>query len=213
MSEFSTQKHKSFMKGNPSTPWNPREPTNTTPVEYEKQVLSWLEGACPQVNSFRIEHLKKLSGSGGEYEFDGVAEIEVFNGAIIKILIECKRYSSPVEREVILAFHSKILDVGAHKGMVFSTSGFQKGAISYATSKGIAAISFFEGQYLYETRSLYPPYKPPSHLQFPKFAGSMFSGDENRFTVSTFDESNLEVLGQFLNGDFVDLKILEKTTR
>jgi hypothetical protein len=36
---------------------------------------------------------------------------------------------------------SKIQDTSAHKGIVFSTSGFQKGALEYAKAHGISAVS------------------------------------------------------------------------
>ena len=38
--------------------------------------------------------------------------------------------------------------------MIFSTSGFQKGAIQYADANGIATIIFLNGDAIYETRTI-----------------------------------------------------------
>lgn len=125
-----------------------------TPEEYELQVKAWLEEAQDGLTKFKMEHLKKIEGDSGDYEIDVTAEFEIFGGAELKVLIECKRYSSPVKRDVIMVLESKLRDSSAHKGMVFSTSGFQSGALQYAGKRGIATIGFQEGKYNYETKSL-----------------------------------------------------------
>lgn len=96
------------------------------------------------LTQFTIGHLVVLPGSGGEYEFDAVAEFSIFDGARIVVLVECKRYNRPVERDVILSLSSKLYDVGAQKAMIFSTAGFQKGALEFAASNGIATENQFK---------------------------------------------------------------------
>ncbi|MBK9981062.1 MAG: restriction endonuclease [Saprospiraceae bacterium] len=159
------------MKRNPNSPWNPANICDVTPAEYEQQVFEWLQTDQTKIEYLEITRLEKLSGSGGEYEIDCVARFEVFHGAKITIIIECKRYTRPVEREKVLALYSKMLDVGAQKAMMFSTSGFQMGAIEYSKDKAIALITFIQGDWLYENRSMFPDAIPPSYLRFPKYAG------------------------------------------
>jgi restriction system protein len=46
--------------------------------------------------------------------------------------------------------------------MIFSTSGFQKGALEYAAAHGIATITFIDGKSTYETRAMNSqPVEPP----------------------------------------------------
>jgi len=111
--------------------WNPSSSINISPKEYEKQVVSWLQRSKGTLVSFNVQHLKYLEGSGGNYEFDAVAEFSIFEGAKIIILIECKRYSKPVQRGKMLELYAKLEDVKAHKAMMFATSGFQSGALEF----------------------------------------------------------------------------------
>jgi restriction system protein len=101
-----------------------------------------LRAAGATLERFHVQHLKHLSGPGGDYEFYAVAEFSILRGARILVLVECKRYSQPVEREKLLALWAKVQDVKAHKAMIFATCGFQSGALEYAKSYGIATIAF-----------------------------------------------------------------------
>ncbi len=188
------------MKRNPKSPWNPAEIVAVSPNEYEKQVVEWLNSHTTSLKSFKVNHRHNLSGSGGEYELDGYAEIEIFNGATIKVLVECKRHTKPIEREVILAIHAKLQDTGAHKALIFSTSGFQKGAIEYSRSKGIATITFLKGSWLYETRSSDAHVDSPTHISSPQFAG-ILNYYEGSIHCSTIVEDRKQVLVDFLVGE------------
>lgn len=66
--------------------------------------------------------------------------------------------------------HDKVRSVGAHKGMLFTTSGFQSRAIKYAKAHGIALVSIIDGAATYETRSAFPvAAQRPAWLNLPKF--------------------------------------------
>jgi hypothetical protein len=52
--------------------------------------------------------------------------------------VECKHYKKKVPVDDVEEFHSKIDDIGAHKGIVITTVGFQVGAIKTAKARGIA---------------------------------------------------------------------------
>lgn len=52
-------------------------------------------------------------------------------------LVECKRWKEPVSRDRIDVLASSIEALGAQNGAVFTTTGFEAGAIAYAKGKGI----------------------------------------------------------------------------
>ena len=185
-------------KRNPESPWNPANPADISPEEYEKQVVGWLRGAGGTLDKFEVKHLGHLSGSGGDYEFDAVAQFTILNGAQIVVLVECKRYSRPVEREKLLSLWAKMQDVKAHKGMIFATCGFQSGALEYAKAYGIATVAFVEGAFLYETKGAGPSGPPPSWAGLPDYAGIFLTQKDNQISCSTIDLRNTEVLSEWL---------------
>lgn len=57
-------------------------------------------------------------------------------------LWECKNYPNhPVTVDEVEEFHSKLTQVGAHKGTVVTRFGFQAGAIAFAKSRGIGLMT------------------------------------------------------------------------
>ena len=67
-------------------------------------------------------------------------------------LVECKYWDSSVTREKVGYFKSILDDLKAHKGIIVTTKGFQKGAISYAQSQNIGLIKITNDMY-FETYS------------------------------------------------------------
>ncbi|MGA2317064.1 MAG: restriction endonuclease [Thermodesulfobacteriota bacterium] len=185
-------------KWNRESPWNPAHPVGITPKEYEKQVVSWLMAAGSNLEQFEVQHLQHLEGQGGDYEFDAIAKLSMLKGASIIILIECKKYSRPVEREKILALWAKLQDVGGHKAMMFATSGFQSGALKFAKTKGIATITFVQGSFLYETRGLDTPSVPLPWADLPAYAGIMLREEEETIHSTVIDHRNIEPLKEWI---------------
>jgi restriction system protein len=178
--------------------WNPDNPIKIAPEVYEKQVVNWLRTVGPELQKFTVSHLEKVHGHGGEYSIDGWAEFEVFGGTKICVLVECKRHRRPVERDVILGVHAKAQEIGAQKSIVFSTSGFQRGAVEFATSAGIALVIFVDGKHTYVTRSRdktceagYPP-------DLPDFAGQMIWCDGNRTSIATVTDDRIDPLEEWI---------------
>lgn len=178
--------------------WDPINPIEVTPEDYEKQVISWLQSAGRKLQGFTVNHLQKIHGDGGEYSIDGWAEFEIFGGTKVCVLIECKRYKRPVERDVILGVHAKAQAVGAHKSIVFSTSGFQRGAVDFAASAGVALIVFVDGKATYFTRSrealpeaCYPP-------DSPQFAGHMILAEAAKTTISVLTDKWITPLAEWI---------------
>jgi len=89
--------------------------------------------------SIRVFHLKEYPrrSSGLPIKIDVSFETEVA-GARIVVLIECKHYRRQVDVGAIDEFFAKLQDVGAHKGIIVTTLGFQPGAEKAAEGRGIA---------------------------------------------------------------------------
>lgn len=60
------------------------------------------------------------------------------------LIIECKDYKSPVPITAVEAFRTKLEDVGADKGVMVSSSGFQQGAVETAKAYGIELFTLTE---------------------------------------------------------------------
>jgi len=58
------------------------------------------------------------------------------------VAVECKDHSTSISIEKIEAFHSKLADVGADKGVIIAKSGFQQGARAAAGHYGIILMTF-----------------------------------------------------------------------
>lgn len=59
-------------------------------------------------------------------------------GANLLVIVECKNYKNSVSVDEVEEFYSKLDDIGAHKGILVTTVGFQDGAIKVAKGRGIA---------------------------------------------------------------------------
>jgi restriction system protein len=184
---------------NQNSPWNPAYALNISPKEYENQVVDWLKASCRTLEKFKVQHLRHLSGPGGDYEFDAVSEFTMFNGARIIVLVECKRYSQPVKRDHVMALWAKLQDVKAQKAMIFATCGFQSGALEYARTYGIAAIAFVEGKFLYETRATTPTPEPATWAKVPKFVGIFMRNDNGSIRCTSLDIEHKDVISEWLN--------------
>ena len=56
---------------------------------------------------------------------------------IYTTIVECKRWKKPVTRQVIDVLFASVEDLNASKGVIFTTKGYEEGAIEYAKSKNI----------------------------------------------------------------------------
>jgi len=141
-----------------------------TATEFEYLVREWILKQSGELTSLEVIHNVKLEAYDSTYQIDVLAKFQAFGGAEFTVLIECKKHRHPVEREMVQVLHDKIRSLGAHKGLLFTTSGFQSGAIKYAQTHGIALVSIMEGVATYQTKSAFPvEAKPPAWLNLPKF--------------------------------------------
>jgi hypothetical protein len=78
--------------------------------------------------------------SGHRHQIDIAIEIKVAVLDLL-VLIECKCYRRSVEVSDVLEFVSRLHDIGASKGAMVTTVGFQEGAILLAKSHRVALIT------------------------------------------------------------------------
>lgn len=125
-----------------------------TPTEFEKYCLDILAGFAEedQLSDFTITHNVKIPAEDGTYQIDVYATFMAM-GVEFKVLCECKQYTSPVNREKVVVLHDKLRSLGAHKGILLSTSGFQSGAIQYAKVHGISLIRVEDYHFEYLSHS------------------------------------------------------------
>jgi restriction system protein len=123
-------------------------------------------------------------------------------GAHFLVLVECKDHSRPVEREDVQVLADKVRAAGAQKGMLFSTNGFQRGAVEYARSHGVALVRVIEGALTYESRGLpvdgLRP-EPPPWAKIPPFVGQLiWLADNGNVRTSLLERGRIDALKAFL---------------
>lgn len=125
-----------------------------TPIEFEKYCRDILASFAEeeQLSNFSITHNVRIPAEDGTYQID-IYAVFMALGVEFKILCECKQYTSPVNREKVVLLHDKLRSLGAHKGVLLSTSGFQSGAIQYAKVHGIALIRVEDYRFEYLSHS------------------------------------------------------------
>lgn len=85
-------------------------------------------------------HLKKYLGKSGQEHAIDVSFETTLSDLRLLILVECKHYARSVGVEDVLTFAYRLRDVGAHKGIIVTTQGFQEGAVQVARAEGIALL-------------------------------------------------------------------------
>lgn len=128
-----------------------------TPTEFELHCMEILWGYAEEekLPAFKIEHDVKLTSSDGTYQIDVYATYTAL-GAEMKILAECKQYKKRVGRDKVEVLESRLRSLGAQKGILLSTAGFQSGAIQFAEKHGIALIQVFDTRVNWYSHSSWP---------------------------------------------------------
>jgi restriction system protein len=164
-----------------------REITYVSPADYEKAVKHMLDCQADRPGSYESKLLETVPGSDGEYVIDVTARFTAL-GVDFLILVECKCLKRKVARADLQVLLQKIQSTGAQKGLVFSTAGFQIGALEFAKAHGIATIQFTDGAATYFTKSVgsdAAPARPPSWVNLPDYVGIWIR--DNHYTVISVD--------------------------
>ena len=110
-----------------------------SPKDYERLVKTLMTTTFEAIDA-QAFHLKKYLGKSGQhYEIDVSFEARI--GVLeLLVLVECKRYKRPVTVQEVADFAYRIQDTGAHKGVLVSPHGFQRGALQVAKAEKIALL-------------------------------------------------------------------------
>jgi restriction system protein len=177
------------------------EKMDMTPEEFEQYVKDWFDSEGIVLKSYKSIINSKVAADDGVYEIDIDITYESL-GVEFRVLVECKRHSDNIKREVIQVLHQKLQSIGAHKGIVFSTSDFQSGALEYAKKHGIACITVAESRMLAQTRSADRKAVSQEYCDFfglPKFSGYLKEyRDNGTIHYSIVDKSHLEYIEKVL---------------
>lgn len=186
------------MSHDPRLTGNRPTPLEITPLKFEALVSDWLNklSSDSSIPAVKIKHSAVVSGLSGEYRIDVLAEMEIFGGAAITILIECKHQQRPVERDEVIILEGKLRDTGAHKGMLFATSGFQSGALEYANQRGIATIKVADGTWGYQTRGAFDGTRPepPPWMHFDTYSGIRIVPTGTGTSMATINSDRVDAL-------------------
>ena len=126
-----------FKRFDPSDLPEPPPDALQGPIEAEIDEPKWLvyQKAIAELekkygDGCRVLHDHKVMGrrSKEERQVDVWLEVEVGYDHGVTIAIECKRLADPVGIKDVDAFYGFLDDVGANKGIIFSSSGYTKGA-------------------------------------------------------------------------------------
>jgi hypothetical protein len=115
-------------------------PDAISPGEFEEFVAELLGSAAPLVTGMVVTPHEKIRGVDGEYDFDATVRYELW-GLSFLVLAEAKRHKNPIKRELVQILHQKVQSVGAHKGVMISTAPYQRGAIDFARTHGVALVT------------------------------------------------------------------------
>lgn len=117
--------------------------------EIEKGKLPFPEGQT------KLTPKKKYRAkSGNKIEVDIAIEVfrDLTQKPFIIALVECKDYAKPIDTMRIGDLHNKMGLIGAHKGIIFTTSGCQSGVMKEAEfyNIGIARLDYGDEEPIYE---------------------------------------------------------------
>jgi len=165
-----------------------------TSTEFEILVRDYLRDLGHELKSFNAIHNSVINTVDGNYQIDIFAEFK-FLGADFRVLIECKKHKYSKKREIVQLLFDKLRATGTQKGMIFSTSGFQKGAILFAKKHGIALVRVIDGKYTcFAKGENLKDYEPPTWNDISKYVGEF----RNETSISYLQEGNIDSLRNFL---------------
>jgi hypothetical protein len=162
-------------------------PADISPDEFEQFVADVLSAGAPGLEGYRVTPHEVLEGTDGTYDFDATVRFS-YLGADFLVVVEAKRHANAIKRELVQVLHSKMGSVGAQKAILVSTAAFQRGAINFAKTHGIALVRVSEGRFTYETRNAELT-GPPSGDEarehgIPTYIGACFGPGERPSSIS-----------------------------
>jgi restriction system protein len=173
--------------------------TEITAAEFELQVKRFLESTSRKLEKFQTEHRESIEGPDGTYEIDITARFRIF-GAKFLVLVECKHHKNRIHRDYVQVLHAKQVSLGAQKAMMFSTSGFNEGAVNYALQHGIALVQLASEETLYFTKSANRTPLPDSVPAYVGWLIAKHDGATDGVSHSLIAPGHPDALNKFLFG-------------
>lgn len=173
-----------------------------TPKDFEQYVKNWFDNQGLRLTSYKSIINNIVPTDDGHYEIDIDITYEAF-GVDFRVLVECKKHSNSIKREVLQVLHQKIQSIGAHKGIICATSDFQSGALEFSKKHGIACIKVLETRMTIQTRSI--DRQPVSQeycdfFKFPKLTGYLNTWtNDDVLQQCIVNKENLEYINKILN--------------
>lgn len=137
-------------------------PADMSPADFEQFVVKTLRSINHEVDDLKVTLHELVEASDGTYDMDATMRFRL-GGMDFLVLVEAKKHTHPIKREIPQILHQKVQSSGAQKGLIVSTAPFQRGALDFAKAHGIALITVTEGRFIFETRSAMP--RPPMTRQ------------------------------------------------
>jgi hypothetical protein len=164
-------------------------PADITPVEFEEFVVELLKWVEPALGGLTVTLHDKIACADGTYDFDATVRFELA-GMQFLVIVEAKRHKNPIKRELVQVLHQKLQSVGAQKAAMISTAPYQRGAVDFAMTHGIALATVTEGRFMFETRaaeSSQPMSRAEAFEQFgvPTYVGHCYEPGSAPGSIST----------------------------
>lgn len=121
-------------------------PSVFSPIQFEKMVLDHLTARTPYLGLYKVLPHSRVTGPEGEFKIDLLFKFR-FAGVAYVTIIECKTNGRPLDRDCVQVLADKVRSLGAHKGILYATAGFQRGAIEYAEARGVGLMQFKGGKF------------------------------------------------------------------
>ena len=138
------------------------------------------------------QHQREFVGirSQRKIKVDVSFEMSALGGAKTTYVVECKCNKHSVPVDDVEEFHSKLDDIGAHKGIMVTTVGFQEGAIKTAKGRGIALALLTDEPQKNEIRYVVNSAQPPDFEHLMRKSDSLLQGNFK----GLHDEYNLSLI-------------------
>ena len=122
------------------------DPRRLRPDEVETFVVRELRKAGLVLSKLKVLARQRLSkDKDEEYSMDLSVLISI-GGADRGVLIECRSEHNPVLAEAVLALSTRLQSAAAQHAIMFSTSGYDPGAVNEAKQHGIPVLTVADGK-------------------------------------------------------------------
>lgn len=177
-----------------------------TSVEFERASLLWINQQANMYPNAQVSHDVTIPTRNGNYQLDGMISFQAY-GMSFTIIVECKRYSNPVKRDALVVLQDKIQELGAQKGILVTTSSFQRGAVQYAKNHGLTLVQLgqkdgdFEEKYFTDFTSNFDAPMEKDRVTVPLRFPKMLTDPPSDIPLSYVprDEDKTEVLSRLRN--------------